>query len=54
MNRTYNPSTPYAILMTGRPEEPESHRAIAVYSKEEYEQFRKKWVETLEGIHRIV
>ena len=38
----YCPDKPYAVLMTGRPEESSSHKAIAVYSKQEYEEFRKK------------
>lgn len=42
MNHTYNPNTPYATLMTGRPEEPASHRHIAVYSKADYDLYRRK------------
>lgn len=42
INHTYNPDTPYAELMTGRPDEPDSHRRIAVYSKDEYQHFRAK------------
>lgn len=42
MNHTYNPDRPYAVLMAGRPEEPSSHRSIAVYNKAEYEEFRQK------------
>lgn len=42
INHTYNNQEPYAVLMTGRADEPSSHRAIAVYSKEEYEAYRKK------------
>lgn len=42
ISHTYNPDRPYAELMTGRPEEPDSHRCIAVYSKAEYDAFRAK------------
>lgn len=42
MNTTYNSATPYAILCSGRPEDHESHKAIAVYSKAEYDTFRGK------------
>lgn len=42
MNHTYNPDTPYATLMTGRPEEPDSHQHIAVYSQAEYERYRQR------------
>lgn len=42
ISTTYNPDTPYGELMTGRPEDPDSHRRIAVYSKAEWEHFRAK------------
>lgn len=42
ISNTYNPDTPYAELMTGRPDEPDTHRSIAVYSKAEYDAFRAK------------
>jgi hypothetical protein len=54
MNHTYNPSTPYATLMRGRPDEPDSHQHIAVYSKHEYETFiRKGWVKSMEFMARV-
>lgn len=42
MNCTYNPTTPYATMMKGRPDEPASHQHVAVYSKDEYTQFRQR------------
>lgn len=42
MNHTYKQAEPYALLMSGRPEDPDSHKAIAVYSKQECEEYRRK------------
>jgi hypothetical protein len=42
MDRTYNPNKPFAILMNGRPEDPDSHQSIAVYTPEEHQEYRKK------------
>lgn len=42
INRGYKSDTVYAVLSCGRPEESASHRSIAVYSKEEYDDFRRK------------
>lgn len=41
MQHTYNPARPYATLMRGRPDEPDSHQHIAVYSKEEFLKYRR-------------
>jgi hypothetical protein len=39
--QTYNPAKPYAMLMRGRPDEPDSWRSLAVYSKSEFKEFRQ-------------
>lgn len=39
---TYNPQKPYAELMRGRPDEPDSWQSIGVYSKAEHDEFRAK------------
>lgn len=41
-SHTYNPRAPYKILMKGRPDEPSSWQSIAVYSHEEYREFRQR------------
>jgi len=49
IDHTYKSQEPYAILMSGRPEESSSHKAIAVYSRDEYDAFRKKgWKDSRE------
>lgn len=54
MNSTYNSSKPYATLMKGRPDEPNSHQHLAVYSKDEYQQFRRKgWIKSVEFMDRV-
>lgn len=40
ISRTFNSRKVFAELMKGRPDEPESWQAIAVYSKEEEIEFR--------------
>lgn len=54
MNHTYNPDTPYATLMRGRPDEPDSHQHVAAYSKSEYEALRKQgWLKPVEFMERV-
>lgn len=54
MQQTYNTSRPYATLMKGRPDEPDSHQHVAVYSKEECQQFRQKgWLSCMEFLERV-
>jgi hypothetical protein len=53
ITRGYRNQAPYAILMSGRPDESASHKAIAVYSREEYEEYKKKgWVRDREFTER--
>lgn len=42
ISRTYNPRKIRTELMKGRPDEPDSWQALAVYSKEEEQEFRGK------------
>lgn len=42
ISHTYNPKRPIAILMRGRPEEPDSWQSIGVYSQHELQEFRAK------------
>lgn len=42
ISHNYNPTKPYATLMKGRYDEPDSWQSIAVYSKEEEKEFLAK------------
>lgn len=50
----YNPARPRAELMRGRPDEPESWQAIAVYSAEEEHRYRERgWIPAKEFMRRV-
>lgn len=54
LSHTYNPRKPFGILMRGRPDEPDSHEAIAVYSKEEWDTYRGKgWQRDKDFMERV-
>ncbi|MDE2102357.1 MAG: hypothetical protein KGL39_34240 [Patescibacteria group bacterium] len=38
----YSTRKQYAWLMRGRPDEPASHQSLAVYSKAEHDEFRRR------------
>ena len=42
ISHNYNPKKPFAVLMRGRPDEPDSWQSIGVYSKAELEEYRAK------------
>jgi hypothetical protein len=49
LSHTYNPAKPFATLMKGRPDETDSWQQIAVYSRQEYQEYRAKgWKPTNE------
>lgn len=52
--QSYCSDKPYATLMKGRPDEPDSHQHIAVYSKDEFQTFRQKgWLPSVEFMERV-
>ena len=54
LSQTYNPRKPYAILMRGRPDESDTHQSIAVYSREEFAEFRAKgWQRDRDFMERV-
>jgi hypothetical protein len=42
ISTNFNPKKPIAILMRGRPDEPDSWQSIGVYSHQELQEFRAK------------
>ena len=51
---TYNPRKPYAILMRGRPDEADSHQSLAVYSPDEFTEYRAKgWIRDRDFMERV-
>jgi len=50
----FNPAKPYSILMRGQPDEPESHRSIAVYSRDEEVEFLNRgWQKDKHFMNRV-
>ncbi len=54
MDYTYNSSRPYATLMRGRPDEPDSHQHLAVYSRDEFVKYRHAgWITSKDFMARV-
>ena len=51
---TYSSSKPYAMLMKGRAEDGASHQSLAVYSKQEYQEYRAKGWRPAREFHEMI